>query len=141
MANLICRFQRAFDTHDWGDLESCLLPQLDVEYSELRGLPPKQESASSYCDQRKDALDHLDLQHNYTNLVVTDTMHPDRFQAQCNFQIYRFERSGPRHFHTYGTYVFGFERDLKGDLRISSIQQRVTRNTGDPEVHRGVNPK
>ena len=141
VADLICRFQRAFDAHDWGELEQCLVPQLQVDYGDLRGLPPRQESASSYCEQRKDALDHLDLQHNYTNLVVIDTMHPGRFQARCNFQIYRFERSGPRHFHTLGTYVFGLERDPKGDLRICSIQQRVTGNSGDPEVHRGVNPK
>ena len=129
VADLICRFQRAFDTHDWGGLESCLAPQLKVDYGDLRGSPPKRESASSYCELRKNSLDHLDLQHNYTNLVVIDTMHPDRFQAQCNFQIYRFERSGPRHFHTYGTYVFGLERDPKGDLRISSIQQRVDRKS------------
>jgi hypothetical protein len=141
VADLICRFQSAFDTHGWDGLESCLVPQLQVDYSDLRGFPPQQESASSYCEQRKDALDHLDLQHNYTNRVVIGTMHPGRFQAQCKFQIYRFERSGPRHFHTYGTYVFGLERDPKGDLRIFSIQQRVTRNSGDPEIHRGVDPK
>ena len=141
VADLICRFQRAFDTHDWGDLKSCLEPRLQVDYSDLRGLPPQRESASSYCEQRKDALDHLDLQHNYTNLVVIDTMHPGRFQARCNFQIYRFERSGPRHFHSFGTYVFGLERDPKGDLRIFSIQQSVTSNSGDHEIHRGVNPK
>jgi hypothetical protein len=117
------------------------MPQLRVDYSDLRALPPQQESASSYCEQRKDGLDHLDLQHNHTNLVVIGTMHPDRFQAQCNFQIYRFERSGSRHFHTYGTYVFGLERDPKNDLRISSIQQRVTHSSGDPEIHRGVDPK
>jgi hypothetical protein len=139
--DLICRFQRAFDAHDWDDLESCLVPQLKVDYGDLRGSPLRQEPASSYCEQRKDALDHLDLQHNHTNLVVIDSVHPGRFQAQCNFQIYRFERSGPRHFHTYGTYLFGLERDSKGDLRISSIQQRVTRNSGDPEIHRGVDPK
>jgi hypothetical protein len=141
VADLICRFQRAFDTHDWGDLESCLQPRVQVDYSDLRGLPPQQESASSYCEKRKDALDHLDLQHNYTNLVVIDTMHPGRFQARCNFQIYRFERSGPRYFHSFGTYVFGLERDPNGDLRISSIQQSVIRNSGDHEIHRGVNLK
>jgi hypothetical protein len=141
VADLICRFQRAFDTHDWDDLESCLMPRLQVDYSDLRNISPEQESASGYCEQRKDALDHLDLQHNHTNLVVIGTVQPGRFQAQCNFQIYRFERSGSRHFHTYGTYLFGLERDPKNDLRISAIQQRVTRSSGDPEIHRGVDPK
>ena len=141
VADLICRFQRAFDTHDWSDLESCLVPQLQVDYGDLRGLSPQQESASSYCEQRKDALDHLDLQHNYTNLVVIDGMNRGHFQAQCNFEIYRFERSGHRHFHTYGIYLFGLDRDSKGDFRISSIQQKVTGNSGDPEIHRGVDPK
>jgi len=140
VADLICRFQRAFDRHDWSDLESCLAPRLQVDYSDLRGMPPRQESASSYCEQRKHALDHLDLQHNHTNLVVIDTLRPGRIQVHCNFQIYRFERSGPRHFHTFGTYVFGLESDPKGDLRISTIQQRVTRNSGDSEIHRGLDP-
>jgi hypothetical protein len=117
------------------------MPQLNVDYSDLRDVPPQEESASSYCERRKDALDHLDLQHNHTNLVVIGTMHPGRFQARCNFQIYRFERSGSGHFHTYGAYVFGLERDQQNDLRISSIQQRVTRSSGDPEIHRGVDPK
>jgi hypothetical protein len=138
VADLLCRFQRAFDTHDWDELNSCLLPDLHVDYSDLRGSSPELVSATSYCEQRRNALDHLDLQHNHTNLVVVDAVHPGCYEAQCNFQIYRFERLGPRHFHTYGTYVFGLERDGEGDLRISSIHQRVTHNSGDPEIHHGV---
>jgi hypothetical protein len=141
VADLIVRFQRAFDAHDWGDLESCLAPWLKVDYGDLRGSPPVEQPASRYVELRRAALDHLDLQHHHTDLVVSDTTDPRQLQARCNFQIYRFERSGPRHFHTYGTYEFGVERDLTGDVRISSIRQRVTRNSGDPAIHLGVTRK
>lgn len=139
--DLICRFQRAFDQHDWDDLETCLTPQLWIDYGDLRGSPPEQESASRYCELRRDSLDHLDLQHNHSNLVIFETDEPGQLRAQCNFQILRFERSGPRHFHTYGTCEFRLKRDPLGDLRIFSVQQRVTRNSGDPEIHLRANPE
>jgi len=138
VGDLIGRFLGAFDAHDWADLESCLAPRLKVDYGDLRGSPPMEQPASQYVELRRAALDRLDVQHHHTDLIVSDTADPRHLRAQCRFQIYRFERSGPRHFHTYGTYEFGVERDSTGDLRISSIRQRVSGNSGDPAIHRGV---
>ncbi len=140
VAYSICRFQRAFDQHDWGGLEACLAPQLWIDYGDLRGTPPEQESASHYCELRRAALDHLDLQHNHSNLVVFDTEDRGSLRARCNFQIFRFERSGPRHFHSFGTYEFTLNSDRQGDFRIVSIRQTVTHQSGDPEIHLGVDP-
>jgi hypothetical protein len=33
----------------------------------------------------QDALDHLNLQHNFINLVVTEVVDTDRVTAHCNF--------------------------------------------------------
>jgi hypothetical protein len=138
VADLISRFQRAFDRHDWDGLEACLAPQVQVDYRALRRSPAGPQSASEYCAARRAALDHLDLQHDHSHLVVSAGDSPDRIEARCHFQILRFERSGPRHFHTYGTYEFGVERSGRGDLRIFAISQEVLRNTGDPDIHLGM---
>ena len=137
-ADLISRFQGAFDRHDWDDLAACLAPQVQVDYRDLRRSPAGLESASDYSAARRAALDHLDLEHHHSNLVVSDDEHPGRLRAVCDFQILRFERSGPRHFHTSGTYEFGLERDQGGDLRICAIRQQVLRNSGDPAIHLGT---
>jgi SnoaL-like domain len=136
VADLISRFQRSFDDHDWSALESCLTPEIWVDYETLRGDPPQWQRSADYCARRRDALADLSMQHNYTNLVVRPTS-DGRLSAQCNFQIFRFDPQSDRHFHSLGVYVFELVRSSGGEILIASIQQRVVQNLGDPGLHRG----
>ena len=50
-ADLVSRFQRAFDRQDWEGLAACLAPQVRVDYRDLRRSPAGLESASDYCQR------------------------------------------------------------------------------------------
>jgi 3-phenylpropionate/cinnamic acid dioxygenase small subunit len=138
VAQALYAFQRAFDEHDWPGLTACLAAEVRTDYGDLRATAPAVESAGDYVARRELALDHLDLQHNLTNVEVEaedGTGARARARARANFQIYRFERDGDRHFHSWGTYHFSLERTA-GRWRITAITQRVLRNDGDPSLHR-----
>ena len=81
----------------------------------------------------RNALGDLLMQHNHTNLTLSQEP-VDRASVACNYQIYRFERHGSRHFHSWGTYDFGLTRRPDG-WKISAITQHLIKNDGDPSVH------
>lgn len=133
ISDLICRFQQAFDQHDWTTLRDCLDDEVSIDYSSLRGTEPSRISAEEYVAQRRSALSDLAMQHNHSNLRLSAETH-DHASASCNFQIYRFERDGDRHFHSWGTYDFGLVRHV-GHWKICSIAQHLLKNDGDPSIH------
>jgi SnoaL-like domain len=134
VAAALAAFMGAFDEHDWAELATCLAPEVRTDYRDLRGTPPAVESNADYAQTRRTALDHLDLQHNLTNLVV-HAVGPEEVVARANFQIYRFARDGDGHFHSWGTYEFTLR--LSGDRwLVAAITQRVLHHDGDPSLHR-----
>lgn len=133
ISELICRFQLAFDRHDWGAMRACLDDEVFVDYSSFRGKEPSHISADEYVEQRRRDLGGLLMQHNHSNLVVSSSS-DDRTSASCNFQIYRFESDGDRYFHSWGTYEFGFVRRPAG-WKICSITQYLQKSEGDPSIH------
>lgn len=136
VSDLICRFQQAFDRHDWDAMRACLDDDLFVDYSSFRGTEPERTSADEYVRLRQQALSNLLMQHNHSNLAVR--LHSDeRASATCNYQIYRFERRGDRQFHSFGTYEFGLIR-RRSEWRICTITQHLIRNEGDQSIHGGL---
>ncbi len=136
ISDLICRFQRSFDLHDWEVMRSCLDDEIFVDYSSFRGTEPSRISADEYVELRRQALSDLLMQHNHCNLVLS-LQTSRRASASCNYQIMRFEREGNRHFHSWGTYDFGFVR-RSDEWRISSIAQHLLKNDGEPSIHTGA---
>lgn len=130
---LICRFQRAFDQHDWAALRACLDDEIYIDYSSFRGTEPARVPADEYVALRRSALSDLLMQHNHSNLTLS-LESDDRASAACNYQIYRFERDGNRHFHSWGTYDFGLTQSSDG-WKIGSITQHLIKNDGDPSIH------
>jgi len=130
----ICAWQLAFDRHDWTGLAGCLTETVRVDYSDLRGEGPTVVTATEYAEQRRQSLDHLDLQHNHTNLVITEGDDETSARATCNFQVLRFERGGSGYFHSFGSYELELAPD-DGRWRIAAITQEITRSFGDPSLH------
>lgn len=130
---VICQFQRAFDQQDWKALRECLDDEIYVDYSSFRGTEPAHISADEYVALRKAALGNLVMQHNHSNLTCwLDT--DGRVSATCNYQIYRFEADGDRHFHSWGAYDFELVR--RSDVwKLCSITQHHLKSEGDPSVH------
>ena len=138
VSQLICRFQRAFDQHDWTALRACLDDEVCTDYSSFRGTDPSRVLADEYVELRRQALSDLLMQHNHSNLAISSE-DEESASASCNYQIYRFERNGDGHFHSWGTYDFGLVRRSAG-WKICSITQHLLKNDGDPSVHGALTP-
>lgn len=59
VSELIRRFQRAFDNHDWDALRACLDDEGSIDYSSFRGTDPSRVLADVYVQARRDALSDL----------------------------------------------------------------------------------
>jgi len=132
--DLLCRFQQSFDEKDWDMMRDCLADRLYTDYSSFRDVLAAEMDGDRYVAQRKAALGHLAMQHNFLNLRVTVIGAAAR--ARCNYVIHRFLLNGgpDDYFHSYGTYHFGFER-AGGSWVINHITQTLLKNIGDPEIH------
>lgn len=135
--DLLCRFQRSFDAHDWPGLRACLEERLWCDYSSFRAVAGDWIEADRYVRQRQAALGHLRMQHNFLNLQVT--LDGDAAEGRCNYLILRFAADHApdleRHFHSGGCYRFGFVRGTDGTWRIAAITQTLLASWGDPELH------
>ena len=59
VSELICRFQRAFDQHDWAAMRSCLDDEVFIDYSSFSGADPSRVLADEYVELRRHALSDL----------------------------------------------------------------------------------
>jgi len=135
--DLICKFQLAFDLHDWDLLASCLHHEVYTDYSSFRATQPGMQTREEYVALRRQALSNLSMQHNFLNLRIE--LAADAATGYCNYAIHRFEvRAGAAQdfFHSFGRYVFNFVR-ADGEWAISGIKQDLTANVGNPELHTG----
>ncbi len=102
---VVYRFFVAFDNGDWSGLRTCLADELTVDYSDLRGEPPRQLAADEYVAARAQALDGLRTLHSSANPVVT--LDGDRAGCTCSALILRTAADGAT-FDTAAGYNFGF---------------------------------
>lgn len=131
---LLCRFFAAFDRADWDAMRACLADEVFTDYSSFRGTPPALVSREDYVASRRRALEMLDTQHNFSNLMVEPSERGAT--ARCNYVVHRFAKGSRAFFHSYGAYVFEATKD-GGRWRIVSIEQRHLRSDGDPSLHGG----
>ena len=54
----------AFDAKDWQKLRSHLADEIDIDYSEFRGEPPRRVTAEEYIQQRVENLAGLRTLHD-----------------------------------------------------------------------------
>jgi hypothetical protein len=134
--DLLCRFFQSFDEKDWTAMRRCLADEVYTDYSSFRDVAAGTIGGDRYVEQRRAALNELDMQHNFLNLAV-DTS-GDTATARCNYIIHRFHPSfagaSDQFFHSYGHYHFGLQRGADG-WRIASITQVLLRNHGNREIH------
>jgi 3-phenylpropionate/cinnamic acid dioxygenase small subunit len=131
---VIARFANSFDVKDWSGLEACFTESLDTDYSDLRGTPPENISASEYARLRRESLDHLKLHHLVSNYEI-DFTDPDT--AACRASMIVWRKSDEEEFTSHCVYMFQLiKRD--SDWKISGITQRVLWNEGTAPIHKGA---
>ena len=137
--NLLCSFQQAFDDRDWDLMRESLADRIFTDYSSFRNTPGETLAAEEYIAKRKSALAGLNTQHNFSNLQVE--VDGDRARGRCNYVIHRFhpdfQGEPDKFFHSYGHYLFEFERS-SASWKITSITQKLLMNHGNPQLHGGI---
>jgi hypothetical protein len=136
--DLLSRFFLAFDAKDWSAMRGCLCDEVFTDYSSFRQVPSATIPADMFVEQRRTALQALEMQHNFLNLCVEFDADATAATARCNYVIHRFHRAldaiDDDYFHSYGHYVFGFV-NVEGRWRIAGITQTVVRNVGNLNIH------
>ena len=130
----IARFANSFDLKDWALMESALAEVLTVDYSDLRGGPPKQITAREYAEARREALEALDTQNIIGNLEIT----VDGKRASIGASSMIFRTLDGVVFNTHARYQFVLSEDQDQGWVIDRIKQTVLWNEGDPNIHSGV---
>ena len=131
---VIARFATSFDVKDWSGLEGSLTESLYTDYSDLRGTPPQNVSASEYAALRRESLDHLKLHHLVSNYEID---FEDSDSATCRASMIVWRKSEEEEFTSHCVYTFQLMR-LDSAWKISGITQKVLWNEGTPSVHRGA---
>lgn len=136
--DLLTRFFQSFDDKNWPAMRDCLCNEVFTDYSSFRDEPASTISGDRYVEQRRTALQALDMQHNFLNLRVELSASAEAATARCNYIIHRFHPSfdgvNDHYFHSYGHYFFVFA-NVRGTWKISRITQTLLRNHGNREIH------
>ena len=134
ISQLVFRFAHAFDFQNWILMRSCLMDEIDVDYSDFRAQPPTFLNADDFVKERRASLTGIRTQHISANHVVT--IDGDRASCKACAVIYRFDPNLPSEnfFDTHCYYQYDLERTPDG-WKISKIKQTVLWSTGNPQVH------
>jgi hypothetical protein len=109
-----------------------LADELDVDYSEFRGEPPRRVGADEYVEARRSALRGLRTLHVSTNHEVRVT--GDQATCHSAYHIQRVDPVSGGRLESWGTYRHRLVRDADC-WRVTGIVQRVVRIDGDRSVH------
>jgi hypothetical protein len=106
--DVLCRFFLAFDERDWTAMESCLAPEVFVDYASSGRGQPSTVSGAEFVQRRRDAVDTLSKHHSFSNF-----------------------------YHSCGAYEFLFGK-AEGAWKITSITQRALQSWGNRQLHAGT---
>ncbi len=137
--DVLCRFFAAFDERDWTAMDSCLAPEVFIDYSSSGREQPRVMSGSEFVQRRRDAVDSLAKHHSFSNLLLS--READTVRGRCNYLFLRFDREfrgpGENFYHSCGAYEFLFSK-AHGPWKITSIVQRALQSWGNSQLHGGT---
>jgi hypothetical protein len=137
--DVLCRFFAAFDERDWTAMDSCLAPEVFIDYSSSGREQPRVMSGSEFVQRRRDTVDTLAKHHSFSNLLLS--READTVRGRCKYLILRFDRDfrgpGENFYHSCGAYEFLFSK-AHGPWKITSIVQRALQSWGNSQLHGGT---
>jgi hypothetical protein len=137
--DVLCRFFAAFDERDWTAMDSCIAPEVFIDYSSSVHEQPRVMSGSEFVQRRRDTVDTLAKHHSFSNLLLS--READTVRGRCNYLILRFDRDfrgpGENFYHSCGAYEFLFSK-AHGPWKITSIVQRALQSWGNSQLHGGT---
>lgn len=137
ISEVIYAFAHALDVRDWAMCRMCFMDEIEIDYSDFRGEPPRVVSADAYVASRKESLKYIKTLHLSSNHQVTIT--GDEAVCISKAVIYRYEEATQRTYDTYGFYTHRLKHTADG-WKIAKVKQHVFWNTGDSSIHQKTPP-
>lgn len=131
ISDVMLRFGRGLDLHDWDLYRSTMMPELDVDFFDLTGRPPTRTTNAAFARFAEACLQPLVVQHQYSNFTI-DIDSDDAngiFYHVCRHR--RLNRHGDDHYTQYGWYENSFHRTENG-WKISQLTHKFQWCDGNP---------
>lgn len=137
--DVVTRFCRAFDRHDWKALRALLSDEIEIDYSTFRGDPPRRVLADEYVAARESQIGGVDMLHVTSNPLVEVTGETATCESAFQVLRHRAGQAGGEDYDSFGVYTHTLERS-GGTWLIRGIRQHVFFSRGNPAVHGALQP-
>lgn len=133
ISNVMLRFGRALDLHDWGMYAATLADPFDVDFFDLTGQPPTTTTPELFARFARACLERLTVMHQYSNFHIN--LHGDEADGVFyHVSRHRFPNlHGDDHYNQYGWYENSFSRTADG-WKISRLKHGFQWCDGNPNL-------
>lgn len=132
---VIVGFANVLDEKNWQKLRVYLTDEIEINYLDFRGEPPRRATAEEYVKQRVDGLAGLRTLHISTNHEVTIKENvADCKSAYCIYRVDPTLEAGQDRLDTAGNYLHRLIR-VDQEWRVNAIKQTVVVMSGNRQVH------
>lgn len=130
---LMLQFGRALDLHDWDAYRACFVDELEVDFGDLTGQPPRRVRADVWTAFARAALQPVRCLHQYSNHLVR--IDGDAASSVLYMEAKHFRASERGHAENvqHGWYENGYVRTAAG-WRITHLRQRIAWVSGNEGV-------
>jgi hypothetical protein len=133
ISDVMLRFGRGLDLHDWDMYAATLTDPFDVDFSDLTGQPPATTTPTVWAEFASACLQRLTVMHQYSNFHIN--LHGDEADGIFyHISRHRFpNRHGDDHYTQYGWYENSFRRTPDG-WKISKLKHTFQWCDGNPTL-------
>jgi hypothetical protein len=137
---VMLRFGRALDLHDWAMYAATLDDEFDVNFFDLTGQPPARTTPAAWSRFAAACLDRLTLMHQYSNFSIN--VRGDEADGVFYYIArHRFpNRFGADDYTQYGWYENSFRKTASG-WKITKLKHSFQWSDGNPTLIDATDPE
>jgi len=131
ITDVMLRFGRGLDTHDWDLYAGTLADPFEVDFFDLTGRPPAVTTPAVWARFASACLERLAVLHQYSNFSIT--LNGEEAEGVF-YQVSRHRlpnRHGDDHYTQYGWYENRFRREADG-WKIARLKHTFQWCDGNP---------
>jgi hypothetical protein len=133
ISDVMHRFGRGLDLHDWDLYASTLMDPFEVDFFDLTGLPPTITTPAVWAEFASACLERLIVMHQYSNFAI-EVDGDGATGVFYHVSRHRYpNRHGDDHYTQYGWYENQFRRQPDG-WKISSLRHKFQWCDGNPTL-------
>lgn len=133
VTDVMLRFGRGLDLHDWDSYAATLTDPFDVDFTDLTGQPPTSTTPAVWARFASACLERLVVHHQYSNFAIE--LDGDNARGVFYYVArHRFpNKFGGDDYTQYGWYENSFRRDAEG-WKISKLKHGFQWCDGNPTL-------